>query len=39
MQAGVENGVELAQSFNDAGSSLRDDAHGLCEHRQREEDE
>ena len=39
VQAGVENGVELTQSFDDAGSSLRDDAHGLCEHRQHEEDE
>ena len=39
MQAGVEDGVELTQSFDDAGSSLRDDAHGLGEHRKYEEDE
>ena len=39
MQAGVENGVELTQSFDDAGSSLRDNAHGLCEHRQYKENE
>ena len=39
VQAGLENGAELTQSLDDAGSSLRNDAHGLGEHRQHEEDE